>query len=623
MPAATGGRGEKKMMVARNRSVHFTSLTKSVLKRACWPAVTSVLLAVAMVVSFAAISLEAWAGNSTEPLGHLPVQDNGRVKPFESFARETLQLVYGSESFQGRPAVEIITTWMLVPEHWNQRKIVQIPHRGLKEALKLDPNEKYFSPNEVFASERLSLVMQELAGFRETKQKMDPYFQAAQRLESQLGMFQAIKAGQMPHVAPPKPGSEGVESEAAAAPMSMAQMGGKMAGKPASRWLNVSELDGELREKFATLTRSFIQALPKDEANAPAGEQDPAVPPLETAVQNFKAAARAQNPEAYPSDRKIDVEVHYKELHPFKIAWAIYLVAALIMAFAWHTGGTMLYRLGWVATIAAFLIHTYGFAIRVYLAGRPPVSNMYESVVWVSWGAVIFAMMFEVMYRRRFLLVAGCSVGVLCLVAADLAPSILDSSIQPLEPVLRSNLWLTVHVLTITISYSAFFLAWALSNLGLFFVFRGDKPTADRVRELSQSVYRALQVGVVLLAAGIILGGIWADYSWGRFWGWDPKETWALIALLGYLAMLHGRLVGLLQNFGMMVASVVAFNLVIMAWYGVNYVLGAGLHSYGFGAGGVQYVSAFVLLNLIYVGYVAWVHSSRRKVAPAQEQRAS
>ena len=114
-------------------------------------------------------------------------------------------------------------------------------------------------------------------------------------------------------------------------------------------------------------------------------------------------------------------------------------------------------------------------------------------------------------------------------------------------------------------------------------------------------MYRAIQIGVALLGPGIILGGVWADYSWGRFWGWDPKETWALIALLGYLALIHGRLAGLIKHFGMTVWSVMSFNLVIMAWYGVNFVLSAGLHSYGFGAGGVEYAFAFVAIHTFFV----------------------
>ncbi len=134
---------------------------------------------------------------------------------------------------------------------------------------------------------------------------------------------------------------------------------------------------------------------------------------------------------------------------------------------------------------------------------------------------------------------------------------------------------------------------------------------SPRIEALTIAIYRCMQVGVVLLAAGTILGGVWADYSWGRFWGWDPKETWALIALLGYLALLHARLSGWVKNVGMLVGSVASFILVIMAWYGVNFVLGAGLHSYGFGAGGVEYVSAFVLANLAFVGYAYAMNRAR------------
>jgi cytochrome c biogenesis factor len=115
---------------------------------------------------------------------------------------------------------------------------------------------------------------------------------------------------------------------------------------------------------------------------------------------------------------------------------------------------------------------------------------------------------------------------------------------------------------------------------------------------MTNYLYRTLQIGVVLLAAGTVLGGVWANYSWGRFWGWDPKETWALIALLGYLTVLHGRFAGWLGPFGFAVASTIAFLGVLMAWYGVNFVLAAGLHSYGFGGGGLPYVAAAVVFDI-------------------------
>ena len=260
-----------------------------------------------------------------------------------------------------------------------------------------------------------------------------------------------------------------------------------------------------------------------------------------------------------------------------------------------------------------FLLHTYGFAIRVYLTGHPPVTNMYETVVWVAFGAVVFAGILAYYMKNKFLMVGGAMVATLCMIVADNAPVILDDSIQPLEAVLRSNYWLTIHVLTITVSYSAFFLAMALGDIGLIYYLRGEKKFASEIKAIAQSVYRSMQIGLAFLIPGIILGGIWADYSWGRFWGWDPKETWALIAALGYLGVLHGRLVGLVRDFGMIAGGVATFSLVIMAWYGVNFVLGAGLHSYGFGAGGVEYVSAFVIAHFILIIYVALVRRERQK----------
>jgi ABC-type transport system involved in cytochrome c biogenesis permease subunit len=173
--------------------------------------------------------------------------------------------------------------------------------------------------------------------------------------------------------------------------------------------------------------------------------------------------------------------------------------------------------------------------------------------------------------------------------------------------------------MTITLSYAAFALALGIANITLGHYLLGA-PKQAVINNLSRFTYKAVQIGVLLLAAGIILGGVWADYSWGRFWGWDPKEVWALVALLGYLAMLHARFAGWVGQRGLAALSVVCFSLVVMAWYGVNFVLGAGLHSYGFGGGGQIYVLAGVAMQLAYVGIalarsVARESDSSRRVA--------
>jgi ABC-type transport system involved in cytochrome c biogenesis permease subunit len=190
----------------------------------------------------------------------------------------------------------------------------------------------------------------------------------------------------------------------------------------------------------------------------------------------------------------------------------------------------------------------------------------------------------------------------------------LDPSIRPLVPVLRSNYWLTIHVLTITLGYAALALTCGLANVTLF-QFAKAKPGAQaKVVQLNQLTYRSMQFGVVLLAAGTILGGVWADYSWGRFWGWDPKEVWALIALLSYVTILHGRFTGWIDQFGYTVWTICAFMSVLMAWYGVNFILGVGLHSYGFSSGGFTFVATFVTIQMSYVAAV-WVARRMRHSA--------
>ncbi len=238
------------------------------------------------------------------------------------------------------------------------------------------------------------------------------------------------------------------------------------------------------------------------------------------------------------------------------------------------------------------------------------------------------------MERKSFAL-AGTCLAAFCFLLACYAPNdALDENISALQPVLRTNFWLTIHVLTIVSSYAAGALGMGLGNVALFFYLFGryrtgtaraettaensadDATPSQKTRiqppkqcaALAGYAYKAIQVAVLLLAAGTILGGLWADVSWGRFWGWDPKEVWALISLLVYLAILHGRFSGWFGNFGLIFGTVLGATMIVMSWYGVNFVLPmlstsgeVGLHSYGSGAGGLQYVVGFVIVNWLFL----------------------
>jgi ABC-type transport system involved in cytochrome c biogenesis permease subunit len=445
-----------------------------------------------------------------------------------------------------------------------------------------------------------------------------------------------------------------------------------------------------------------------------------------------RALGQAVNPTKYPTVAAIERETHFNAINPFWQAPYAYGAALALLAislgFVSVTStrsfsellGSTVYRLGLIALGLGIGLEVYGFSLRIAISGWAPVTNMYETVIWVALVAAVLSLIFELIYRRVFMALAGSAVALLGTITAANVP-LLDPSIKSLQPVLRSNLWLTIHVLTEVSSYAAFGLAWGLgliaclyyltatfrrspkflqlalplvpglplllvggigvlasygilgpqwsisdpatssasttgSGDGLFhacalmglvggmltlggllamggevfnrLTFRDHESldelagspqpepqsqpklkldprgqamqrTAMIVKPLSNFIYRTMQVGVLLIAAGTILGGVWADYSWGRFWGWDPKEVWALTTLLVYLIPLHGRFAGWISSFNLVVASVVCFLSVVMAWYGVNFVLGVGLHSYGFVEGGSQGIMTVIIAGIM------------------------
>lgn len=534
----------------------------------------------------------ASAKELSQQIRYLPVQDSGRIKPFDTFARETLELVYGKKSYtpkEGMPAVPahwVVLTWMLSPESWVSRPLFEVNHHDLLASLGLAKEKKYYTGDEIFKNEKFSNLMQELQNKRQTKEKLNPYFQALQRLENQFFLFREMASGRLLKIYP-------VPDK--------------------TTWLSVADLPNEIQPAFMEISKSVANYLGmQTEANVSDEQLRSAAEALDKAVIHFEELARKSDPSQYELTHKVQTEVLYNDMHPFRWAYVFYLLSALVLLFVWIREKQNWSKLAWFFILVGFAIHTVGFCFRVYLSERPPVSNMYETVIWTSWGAILFSMILEYIYRYKIVLLGGSLMGLFALIVADTAPAILDPSLQPLEAVLRSNYWLVVHVMTISISYAAFLLAFGLGDIGLiYYVIDADK-NAEKIQKITTAVYRSMQIGVAFLAPGIILGGVWADYSWGRFWGWDPKETWALIVLLGYIVVLHARLTGWLKNFGMLASGVITFSLVIMAWYGVNFVLGAGLHSYGFGAGGVEYVSTFVLLHILFVAYAYSIYRLKK-----------
>jgi ABC-type transport system involved in cytochrome c biogenesis permease subunit len=207
--------------------------------------------------------------------------------------------------------------------------------------------------------------------------------------------------------------------------------------------------------------------------------------------------------------------------------------------------------------------------------------------------------------NRRLFAVAGAIVSFVAMALAYYAPaSVMHRNIGAVAPILRDNFWLAVHVVTIMASYASAAIALILGNIALGYYLLGryvDRRPPAACTILAGFIYTAIQITVLLLAAGTILGALWADKAWGRFWAWDPKEVWALISLLVYLLILHARYLGWAGHFGTIVAAVAGATAVLFTWYGVNFLLGSGMHSYGSGAGGAWAVAAAVAVQWIFL----------------------
>lgn len=285
------------------------------------------------------------------------------------------------------------------------------------------------------------------------------------------------------------------------------------------------------------------------------------------------------------------LELKYFKFNPF--LWA--LLSSILAIFAFVLTKKKIF--GSVLAMATILIQVAGMTMRVMISGRAPVTNMYETVMFSGFGALVLASIITIYRKEISFILAGLAYNVLCLMMMKFANGMLDPGISPLVPVLRDNFWLSTHVTTVILSYAALALSWLLANSILVRESLGKLKPED-YRYQVDLTYTCIKYGVILLSAGVILGGVWADYSWGRFWGWDPKETWSLIVLLVYMAILHGKYSSWIppKRFVALVAG--AFMSVMMAWFGVNYILATGLHSYGFSEGGAIFLGSFFFIQI-------------------------
>ncbi len=576
-----------------------------------------------------------------EAFGRIPVVANGRTKPLDSVARNSLLLLQGRQRIVTPDGASLAPAeWLLDvffrPELADTYKHFEIVHPGVLDVLGLTPADG--DGNKRFAYLQLVEKLEEIDRQAELAAGVDApvrtsYQRAVLNLRDHVILYQQLK-----HSLVVPDGSDflgdllrlqdnlaasveairnraaGKEADAELATFTMG-MGSKFlrmeqignllvippaAGSEGSTWTKAGQaLLGTFQHgsiNVHALTFAGLQHTWKD--------QQP------EHFNTLLAKQRSELERSYPSIlKKTDIETRFNQAAPFFTSIYLYVLAFIFAAFSWLKWPEPLQRSAFNLVLLAWIATTVGIAVRMWLEGRPPVTNLYSSALFVGWGSVGLCLILERIFRNGIGSVAAGLTGFCTLLIAHHL-SLSGDTLEMMRAVLDSNFWLATHVVVITIGYAATYLA---GFLAIIYVCRGvltrslDKATADA---LTRMVYGTICFATLFSLIGTILGGIWADQSWGRFWGWDPKENGALIIVIWNAIILHVRWGGIARTRGIMALAIFGNIVTSWSWFGTN-MLGVGLHSYGFMDQAFIALVAFVatqlaLLALAYVPRHMW-----------------
>lgn len=489
----------------------------------------------------------------------LPVMHDGRVKPLDSAARQILLVISNKQSFgeqrgpQG-PAIRWLLDVMAFP--WSadtdmaawKHKVLRIDNVDVLRTFGLEPRPQYFkySPQELAGKiETLQQEILRIGELREAGRQLDLYDTKIMELADRYRMFLQIARGADPTVIAP------------------------VGNYP--EWVSVhdAQTDSRLSSRQDPAAAAFVGIL------AAHGKGD-------AAGFNRALAAYRELVESKMPDQAwwAGLEAWFNHAELFHVCMGLYWVAVLFGCLAWLGWEGPLTRAAVLLTGLALAVHTTALVTRMYLQGRPPVTNLYSTAIFIGWGCVVLGLLLEWMYANGIGTVAGALVAALTMHLAPVLGGTTDT-MGNLVAVLNTQFWLATHVTIINIGYAATFMA---GILGCLYVIRGvfsaslDRPA---MKTFGRMIYGVTCFAIFCSFTGTVLGGIWADQSWGRFWGWDPKENGALLIVLMNAIVLHARWCGWVQERGMALLSILSNLIVGWSWFGTNQ-LGVGLHAYGF-----------------------------------------
>jgi ABC-type transport system involved in cytochrome c biogenesis permease subunit len=567
-----------------------------------------------------------WPAGATDlsSFGKVPVLVGGRVKPLDTVARNSLLIIHGKQELLLADGKRIGAMQWLTDVIFNAGAVDEQPAFVIHhpEVLGLFGWEQGARKN--FNYKELSPFLRQIDEQGSQSEKLQSaerssYQSAILNLRNALILYQKLKNSIQPEGAQNFIGE--LERFLAAVPEGGKAARQREAGEPFDQ--AKLEAVAEAVRRFEEMSgMAYILAVPpRSDSNQwlsigdsllqsiGAGEIHPVVKLYAQIGDAHRSGGSTQFDENVTALRtwmekekpqaasRSSFEFLFNRLQPFSQSMTLYVLAFLLACGSWMAWSETLRRSAFWLLLLGLAIHTFGIIARMYLQERPPVTNLYSSAVFIGWGTVVVALILERTFRDGIGAACAGAVGFGTLIIAHhLAGS--GDTLEMLQAVLDTNIWLATHVVAITTGYSAMFLA---GMLAIIYIVRGvftrslDRATAD---SLARMTYGVVCFATLFSFVGTVLGGIWADQSWGRFWGWDPKENGALLIVLWCAITLHARWGGYIKQRGLMVMAIFGNIITSFSWFGVN-MLGVGLHSYGFMQKAFPWLVGFVISQLV------------------------
>ena len=595
----------------------------------------------------------SWAAvEDVAAFARLPVLEGGRVMPMDTYARLRLLQLSGRSTHDKQPAVEWLARLLFAPQTSHDEPVLLVNHPEVLEAMGVEAADKRrFSFNELQPGLETLRGLAEAAA-QHPENDRNPVEKEILRLYQSLTTYLSLRYSfqfAQPHA------DFAVSNAAVRARLGVADDAGalsfldvynrahefsqdvqSMANTDPAQW---SEEQTELFRLSSALFQwsQFYRELPIPmlPLHAHGGEEwvspwdliafgfqdDVARKDVEGLQQLARAYAEGKSLEfdlaAHTIERSVlsrapesrslrhlDLELLYNRVDAFYRAQIFYGLAFLVCLLGLMTGNRFLSRAALWGVVLALIPHTLGIVWRMMIMGRPPMTNLYATFLFVSWMCVVLGLFVEWLQRNSLGTLLCSSAGLILLLVAGRFSSQGDT-LGVVVAVLDSNFWLATHVVTITMGYAGCFAAGLVGHLYLLQALR--KPLHDAsLQSIARAIYGLLAFGLIFSFLGTMLGGVWADQSWGRFWGWDPKENGALLIVLWCAILFHARIAGMVGPLGVAAGSVLGVIVVLMAWLGIN-LLGVGLHSYGFTSGLARGLWTSVAFEVSFVGITLWL----------------